>query len=128
MMRELFELTPEHLMRCQCLEAMVGIYAELDKWEVGVSNMRLGALARKHLALYNALRQLQRDDDLWALIPKHHLLIHVCESATSNPKLSWNYRDESEIGDAADMAAGCNQSTVSTCMLERYRVTFELET
>ena len=127
MMRNLFETDAEHELRCQCLEAMVKIYAELDQWEHGASTLRLASLARRHVALFGELRALQTSEDFWAFTPKHHLLIHVCESSTANPKLSWNYRDESEIGMCAAMARGSNQSRLCICLMQRYRTTFVLE-
>jgi hypothetical protein len=44
-----------------------------------------------------------------------------------NPKLEWNYKDESEIGYVAKMACAANSSGICSKLLERYRSTFVLE-
>ena len=48
-------------------------------------------------------------------------------SCVSNPKESWNYRDESEIGTCACQAKHTNQVATETALIPRYRVTFQFE-
>ena len=50
----------------------------------------------------------------------------VVELAPVNPKLECNYRDESEIGDAAAVRGTANQTAISKALLARYRATFLL--
>ena len=126
-MRNFFNVDEELLLIIQCVEALAGIYAEFDAWTQGESNLRIASLARRHVGLFGALRSRRTNPCLWEFIPKHHLLIHICEKATSNPKLSWNYGDESEIGCCACMARGCNQHALGTCLVERYVFTFSFE-
>ena len=49
------------------------------------------------------------------------------ECCRVNPKLEWNYKDESEIGDAAHMSCIANYSWICLKLLERYSSTFVLE-
>ena len=84
---------------------------------------------RRHLLLYKQLRTQAADAKLWALYPKHHLMIHVGESCLVNPKAEWNYRDESEIGLCAAFHKKANQTHTSLLKnpLLNYRAHFELE-
>ena len=106
---------------------MRDIYEELKVWQVGPSTYRLGALARRHLALYSVLREARTHRDMWEFRPKHHMMLHCCECCVSNPKESWNYRDESEIGTCACQAKHTNQAATETALIPRYRVTFQFE-
>ena len=106
---------------------MCDIYKELNAWQVGPSTHRLGALARRHLALYSVLRERRTDTDFWEFRPKHHMMVHCCENCVSNPKEGWNYRNESEIGTCANQSKHTNQAASETALIQRYRVTFEFE-
>ena len=82
---------------------------------------------RKHLQLYSQLNALSTDERLWRLYPKHHLAVHTCERCFANPKSEWNYKEDSVIGEAAEVAAASNQRSISTELMQRYRLTFKLE-
>ena len=95
-------------------------------WDQGSSPHRFSTFVRQHLLLLCELRAESKDPRAWALYPKHHLLIHIAEGAIVNPRLEWNYGDESEIGSAVALAANTNVVHLATQLLERYRVTFEM--
>ena len=115
-------------MRFQCLDCLHKVYEEMNNWEDGgTSSFRLGHYARKHLMLYRNLSEQTRSPLLWHMCPKHHVFLHVCEGCLANPKLHWNYGDESEIGAAVAMAKTANQGCVEFALLRRYRATFELQ-
>ena len=60
----------------------------------------------------------------WRMIPKHHLVLHVCEDqvlAMDNPRDIWCYGDEHQIGRAATVASELHPRTVSKIIMERYR-------
>ena len=60
------------------------------------------------------------------MYPKHHLAVHCCEEQVAihgNPSASWAYRDESEIGECAKIAAsGIHPTTLSETLMERHRL------
>ena len=77
--------------------------------------------------LYAELSRQCTNEAEWNLYPKHHLLLHVAESARVDPKLEWSYSDESAIGEATAAASTANQSHVAVSLLARYRATLRLE-
>ena len=56
-------------------------------------------------------------------------MMHVADRTATrgNPKREWNYADESEIGEACNMARTANRAHLATTVLKRYRATFVLE-
>ena len=107
--------------------ALYRCYTELDDWNPMHSTARLGRLAKEHLMLYCELRKESKSEFLWKLMPNHHLLIHMAEESTVNPRLEWNYNDESAIGAAATLAAKCNVNYIPTHLIETYRCTLRLQ-
>ena len=101
-------------MRFHCVEALQKCYKELEDCSPMTSPQRLGENARRHLLLWTVLKQECQDPLLWCLYPKHHLFLHTAEGAATNPRLEWNYGDESEIGAAVKVAAGCNVAHLCT--------------
>ena len=97
----------------------------MDHWvDGGVSKANLECLGRRYLILVAELRLEAGDDSFfWKLYPKHHQFAHLVANAESNPKLSWNYALESQIGDAATIAAACNKQHLHRALIERYHAT-----
>eukprot|EP00974_Lingulodinium_polyedra_P088471 8578303-Lingulodinium_polyedra.AAC.1 len=110
--------------RLDCCAALQACYDEMSAWDPDTSPGRLAAACRRHLLLWAALREAADDDTLWALYPKHHLLLHTAENATTNPSLEWNYSDESEIGQAVKLAAGVNALALPVTLMQKYRATY----
>ena len=127
MLSHFFPVADAHSrMRLQCVAALLSLYSELDSWGAS-SPYNIGCYARRHLMLYAELSRQCTDEARWNLHPKHHLLLHVAESARVNPKLEWSYPDESAIGEAATVAGTANQRHVVVSLLARYRATLRLE-
>ena len=111
-------LDSEHdRLRLECCEALSACYACLDAWESGEV---MGRRGRQFCLLFNELRRSARGDPYWRQLPKFHLFIHLCESGV-NPRTSWNYWDESEIGRAAQVAATCHPGHLSRAVIAKYR-------
>ena len=72
------------------------------------------------------LRDESADPLLWNLYPKHHLFIHIVESAVTNPRDEWNYGDESEIGAAVELAGNTSSKHLCKALIGHYRDTFHL--
>ena len=127
MLSHFFPVADAHSrMRLQRVAALLSLYSELDSW--GANNPHnIGRYARKHSTLYAELPRQCTDEARWNLYPKHHLLLHVAESARVNTKLEWNYSDESAVGEAATAAGTANQCHVAVSLLARYRATLRLE-
>ena len=116
----------------QCTSLLLNAYQEMDpkSFDADSSPRRLAEYGRRHLLLYGHLSQdaLQTRDQYglyWRIYPKHHLFCHLLDEVfetSSNPLESWNYKDESEIGDAAKLAACLHPRTLSKVLLERYRL------
>ena len=113
-------------LRLSCAKALLGCYHELEHWVPGESPHKLATHARQHLLLYCRLRQESVSDRMWNLFPKHHLLIHVAEGAVTNPRLEWNYGDESEIGLAVKEAMASHKVFLPVHLIQRYRATFTM--
>ena len=114
-------------LRFQCVDALHKCYVELDSWCPEQSPHRLAKHARQHLLLCVELRTESTDPLLWNLYPKHHLFAHVAEGAITNPRLEWNYADESEIGAAVKQAQVTNVQHLPVHLIQRYRDNFECE-
>ena len=113
------------------MQELCACYDEFRSWkEGGVSRAILLGHARRHCLLYRELAKAAQASDpwtlFWKLYPKHHLFLH-CADTDVNPRLEWNYRDESEIGDAVDVATACNPAHLHTAVIHKYRVTFDAE-
>ena len=131
-MLTLFPMGSEHSrMRFSCVGLLVDIYKEFDTWDAAKSPARIATAGRKHCILYAQLGL-----DLWAsgknegrlyyaVLPKHHIFLHLVESQSytdGNPKMSWAYRDESEIGTATKSAALMHTKTLMHETMDRYRL------
>ena len=126
MLLRCFALQSDHeQLRYQCVDALHRCYVELQDWSPQDSPYRLARHGRQHLLLYVSLRSECDDELLWSLYPKHHLFIHLVEGAVTNPRLEWNYSDESEIGVAKTAASTANVAHIATRLIGRYRDTFE---
>ena len=113
----------EHL-RYNCVQSLSACYNEIANWvSDGSSRARLGKYARQHLLLYGELSK-KTPKGRWHLIPKHHLFLHLAEEGGANPRLEWNYMDESEIGDAAKFALHCSAKHFAKAFIERYALCF----
>ena len=73
---------------------------------------------------YSRLGKCLKGDRYWHVYPKHHMFGHVSSRVRANPKLEWNYADESEIGLGAAVAKVVNQQYLETSLIRRYRATF----
>ena len=117
--------TAHDRLRYHCVDALYRCYAELETWCPEQSPHRLAKHARQHLLLFVELRKQCTDPLLWNLYPKHHLFAHVAESAITNPRLEWNYADESEIGSAVGQARVTNVQHLPVQLIQRYRDSFD---
>ena len=91
----------------QCVDSLIACYSEMDAWDQRTSPRRFALSGKRHLLLLVRLNEETNDDAMWNLYPKHHLLIHVVENSMVNPRLEWNYGEESTIGDAVAMSKNC---------------------
>ena len=117
--------------RLLCLTALRDMYTELKAWGPG-SGPRVASLGRRHVLLYealsrDALSKLREGATqlFWRLYPKHHLFIHCVEDQvmiSGNIGESWNYRDESAIGDAAKVAGRLHPRTLHRTLITKMRV------
>jgi len=106
------------------------MYEELYKWrDTGDAAARdaMSLHGRKYLILYEELRiaaaTTKKLQHMWLWKPKFHLLDHLLTDVhLHNPALLWNYRDESEIGDAVKVASACHLSTVHRLVMERHMI------
>ena len=93
----------------------------MDSWvDDGSSSRALAQSGKGYLVFYVELRNMSDGDLSWRLYPKHHLFGDLAAEAKANPKLTWSYALESEIGDATVVAAGCNKHNLRTALLQRY--------
>ena len=120
-----FSMESDHAAnRFHCVQALHECYQEMEAWDPRSSPARLGVLARRHLLLWATLKAETTDPLMWCLYPKHHLWLHTAEQSPTNPRLEWNYSDESEIGTAVGAAKGCNVRYVAAALIQHYRAAF----
>ena len=112
--------TDHEKRRFSAVRAMIRMYDEVDNWREG-SAERLGRSCREFMAVYKELRDNASSPALLRVYPKFHQLIHISEG-DSNPRATWNYADESEIGEAAKFAATCNVVSMETECLAKHRL------
>ena len=110
--------------RLNCLAALCSCYDVMADWDVSTSPQQLATFAKRHLLLYKELGRSCDDPLMWGLYPKHHLFLHLAEGAVTNPRLEWNYSEESEIGSAVIHAKAVNKKHVAVQLLNRYRGVF----
>ena len=117
-------------LRFECLSALNLVYLEMKNWNPN-SPRTVATEGRRHVMLYAELSKewLATNETRswfgWKYIPKHHLSIHCFEEQVArygNPAESWNYFDESEIGDAVKLAeSGLHPRTLRKALLQKYR-------
>jgi hypothetical protein len=109
------------LLRLNMLQHLKKCYELLDAFDADA----MGFHGRAFHMLYNQLNRGALVSDprsvRWRLYPKFHLMIHLCESG-ENPRDSWNYADESEIGVGATVAEDCHPNTMHRSLIKNYRV------
>ena len=110
---------------CGCSVSVISI-AGTGVVGPGEPHHLLGKYARQHVLLCGELHRTSKDELLGVLSPKHHVLLHCAESTTTNPRLEWNYSDEDTIGNAVEIASGCNIVHLPVKLLERYRCNVQL--
>lgn len=127
MLQNFFPASSDHdELRENCVKALVKVYEEIDNWtDDGSSSLNIATHGRRHLLLYKQLSDSAEHWTSWNTYPKHHLFAHVVSRCADNPKLEWNYADESEMGLSAAVARMANQGAVETALLRRYRITFK---
>ena len=107
--------------RFALIDSLFSCYMELDNWiPGGTSKDNLARLGKRHLLL---CVDLAEHNDTWNLFPKHHLFGHIVTDADENPKTTWNYALESEIGDASVVAANSSKPHLQRALIQRYVVT-----
>jgi len=129
MLRTCFPCESAHdKRRLHCVEALLRCYEEMETWGPGVSPHRLATSGKQHLLLFCELRREDGMSDLmWRnLFPKHHLFAHCLDSSITNPRLEWNYAEESEIGLAVRQSMKLHKLHVPTQVMQRNLCTFEV--
>jgi hypothetical protein len=94
--------TPEELTITGMATELLGCYDCLRR--SSYSQDLLAQSSRRFCVLAVAMEARSRSK-LWGLKPKLHLFQELCETADSNPSLSWTYRDEDFGGSLAGLAA-----------------------
>ena len=128
MLATCFHLRTEHQrMRLQCTDALLECYKVMDEWESCASpSLDLALAGRRFLLLCRSLCDSSADPRRWHMYPKHHMVVHLVEGATANPRDEWNYGDESEIGCAVKLARKTSFKYMCVALMARYRNTFVL--
>lgn len=122
MARHFFPATSDYeKLRLQMFEQLAHCYKQLDDFNAE----SMGFHARSFVMMYNQLNRDALSTNIrslrWRLYPKFHLMIHLCESG-ENPKDSWNYMDESAIGDSAIDAEGCHPNHMHRALIQNRRI------
>jgi len=102
-------------------------YQEMKRWQPDTSPSLLQRHGRQSLILYFELaREARQKGDrygqFWRIVPKMHLFVHCLEETKDNPQDGWNYKDESEIGHAAEICELLHPSTVHKQLIKRWRI------
>ena len=112
-------------LRLACVRSMRGIYEELENWEPATSPETISQCARRVVMLTRELHRLGGNPQMWRVYPKHHLMIHVCESTLGSrlsPKLEWCYSDEDVIGQCAKLCGRTHPIYIGQMLIARYRI------
>ena len=120
-----FDTTSAHgRMRMDCVNALHLCYQEVNDW-ADESSTTLGRFGRQFCLMYSQLHlEAVRANPWsfkWRLYPKFHLFIHICE-AGYNPRETWNYWDESTIGDCAKVCEGCHPAYLAVSPILKHRM------
>ena len=122
--------TPHSKLRFECVRLLHDLYKDLEAWQPE-SGPKVASLARKHLALYSELSREVLEHaspetwTAWRIYPKFHIFVHVCElqiALQGNPRWSWCYQDESEIGAAVRCAEHAHPNTLHRALMQKYRL------
>ena len=112
-----------------CLDRLCQVYAitEPTAWNPSSSPAKLGDSARRFSLLYAELSRIAIAGGdtfgvTWRIVPKFHMFLHTCEDSIDNPRDSWCYKDESEIGTAVTLAESLHPSTLPFQLMSRYRL------
>ena len=109
------------LLRLNMFQQLVRCYELLDNFD----GEKMGFHARAFGMLYNQLNRGALADNpqsvRWRLYPKFHLMQHLCET-NENPRHSWNYMEESAIGEAAITAEACDPAHMHRSLIQNYRL------
>ena len=126
--------TPHDELRLNCVSALLEMYDYLELWLIGRSTGKIAAAhGRRSLMLYCELLMAELNGKhwqysgwlVWRLYPNMHLLLHCLEdqvSVAGNPRESWCYVDESEIGAAVNVAESVHPSTLHRAVMEKHRL------
>ena len=122
--------TPHQQLRVKCLQALHDVYVHMVQWGPE-SRTLIGTRMRQHVILYSelskeAVAKIGPTEQwlFWRMHPKHHLILHVCEDQVytiGNPRETWAYGDEHQIGRASDIAGTLHPRTVSRVLMQQYR-------
>ena len=125
-----------------CVVAYNEMLAALDNAELlldAAAAARIYSLGQLHLVSYSNLRLLSSrtlgarscNKNCWLILPKHHHLLHMITDTVMrdglNPRFQMLFCGESFIGQIGRMAKSCHRSSLSTRLLQRYRIRFGLE-
>ena len=122
MMLDFFEgQSPHARLRAHMINALQKCYDLLDDY----CAESMAVHGRKFHMFYNQLNleavSENKFSQRWRIYPKFHLFIHLCEQGY-NPKDTWNYSDESAIGDCARTTQLCHSRFSSTTIIQKHRV------
>jgi hypothetical protein len=127
---KLFPMNSDHASsRFHCLDHMNSIYLEMEPstWNDVTSPAVISKLGRQFCILYSQICVDLHDQGLnewygrWRVLPKHHMFCHVVDDVHGNPRISWCYMDEHEIGVAAKSAGSLHPHTLPKIVMEKYR-------
>lgn len=134
MLQKFLPLDTTHAtLRLQCVSKLDSMYSILEKWESPNSGRLAAAEGRKCLLLlselvdeFNRGREWQTTNFfMWRIVPKMHMMCHCledCVAVSGNPRSSWCYCDESEIGAARRVAEASHPSTLSCAVIDKHRL------
>ena len=94
--------TPEELTIKEMASELFSCYDCLSK---STYNKELLATSCRRFYVLAVAMEARSESKMWGLRPKLHLFQELCETAESNPSLTWTYRDEDFGGTLSAMAA-----------------------
>ena len=116
-------------LKFNCLDQLCKVYETMEPaaWDPATSQPKLADAGRRFCILYGELSRHAIDGgDIhgihFRITPKFHMFLHCCEESTDNPRNSWAYSDESEIGLATTLAESLHPATMPRVIMERYRL------
>jgi hypothetical protein len=94
--------TPEELTIKEMASELFSCYDCLSK---STYNKELLATSCRRFCVLAVAMEARSESKMWGLRPKLHLFQELCETADSNPSLTWTYRDEDFGGTLSALAA-----------------------